>query len=386
MKYRIIERIASGALILVAAVVLSVTAFTQQPPGKIAFTSNRDGNREIYVMESDGSKQLRLTNNNLVDDNATWSPDGEKIAFLSQRASGEFAIFIMNADGSQRTEVIPIVVPSYPRKMISWSPDGRHLVISQTNGLDIVEVSGIGRRFLTNGFDPAWSPDGTRILFASSTNPRTLNTIQPDGSNPRVLLSSISMPFGGITGYPDWSPDGTRIAFVGGDIANQSMFMVNSDGSGARYFLNECGGLAPFSPHGCGVLDSLAWSPESNSLAYSAYGYIYVVDQYGNDRVAISVSGGDSNPSWRPLLNKVSISGQVVTPGGQGLRNARVILSDLNGERWIATTSSLGFYILSNVPVYDGYILSVASRRYRFAARVITADGNLTGVDFVGLE
>ncbi len=76
--------------------------------GRIAYTSDRDGNREIYAMNADGSSEVRVTNNLLFDDHPTWSPDGQKIAILSQRASGEFAIFAMNGDGPGRTEITPV--------------------------------------------------------------------------------------------------------------------------------------------------------------------------------------------------------------------------------------------------------------------------------------
>jgi hypothetical protein len=87
--------------------------------GKIAFTSDRDGNLEIYVMNSDGTGQVRLTNNNILDAHPAWSPDGRRIAFISQRASGAYAIFAMNADGSEKVEITPVNYqpPSFP---YSW--------------------------------------------------------------------------------------------------------------------------------------------------------------------------------------------------------------------------------------------------------------------------
>jgi dipeptidyl aminopeptidase/acylaminoacyl peptidase len=66
---------------------------------KIAFTSNRDGNNEIYVMNADGSNPVNLTRNESNDYWPAWSPDGTKIAFASLR-SGNNDIYIMNADGS----------------------------------------------------------------------------------------------------------------------------------------------------------------------------------------------------------------------------------------------------------------------------------------------
>ena len=68
---------------------------------KIAFTSNRDGNYEIYVMNSDGSEQINLTNNPADDGYTSWSPDGKKIAFTSAR-DGNNEIYVMNEDGSEQ--------------------------------------------------------------------------------------------------------------------------------------------------------------------------------------------------------------------------------------------------------------------------------------------
>ena len=63
------------------------------------FASERDGNREIYVMNIDGSEQIRLTDNPAVDSDPVWAPDGSRIAFWSRR-DGNFEIYVMNADGS----------------------------------------------------------------------------------------------------------------------------------------------------------------------------------------------------------------------------------------------------------------------------------------------
>src|SRR5436190_10123706 len=83
--------------------------------GKIAFTSDRDGNREIYVMNADGTNQTRLTNNAIVDDYPAWSPNGTKIAFASQKPSGDYAIFRMDADGTNRVEITPLQTdPGFP--------------------------------------------------------------------------------------------------------------------------------------------------------------------------------------------------------------------------------------------------------------------------------
>jgi Tol biopolymer transport system component len=78
---------------------------------RIAFTGERDGNREIYVMDADGANQRRLTFTagtvrdpmvESVDENPSWSPDGERIGFDSTR-DGNLEVYVMNADGSGQT-------------------------------------------------------------------------------------------------------------------------------------------------------------------------------------------------------------------------------------------------------------------------------------------
>ena len=73
-------------------------------PRKIAFTTDRDGNEEIYVMDADGSNPTRLTNNSADDGQPAWSPDGSQIAFGSFR-DGNPEIYVMDADGSNQTNL-----------------------------------------------------------------------------------------------------------------------------------------------------------------------------------------------------------------------------------------------------------------------------------------
>ncbi len=120
---------------------------------------------------------------------------------------------------------------------------------------------------------------------------------------------------------------------------------------------------------------------------------------FGDFPTARSVRNAENNPLpvlyWTDgqvaftggtLIEGGSIAGRVLTPSGQGLRNATVTLIDPNGNRWTATTGSFGNYQFENLELGRDYMVTVNSRRFRFATRTINLASNLSGVDMIGLE
>lgn len=83
--------------------------------------------------------------------------------------------------------------------------------------------------------------------------------------------------------------------------------------------------------------------------------------------------------------SSVSISGRVLTSGGQGLRNALVRIVGPQSSL-VVLTSTLGYYGFTDLPAGQSYTLSVASKRYRFESRVVEPSADLTNFDFIGLE
>ena len=172
---------------------LFTPTFAQVPTlhsnGKIAFTSNRDGNLEIYVMNGDGTNQVRLTNNPGIDDHPSFSPDGKKIAFISQNDSGGFSIKLIDPDETNQTHLTTIVHENYPypwhgKDSLSWSPDGRKIAFEENGDIFSINVDGSNRINLTNhpatDIEPSWSPDGSRIIFISSrVFYLTMHTMKP---------------------------------------------------------------------------------------------------------------------------------------------------------------------------------------------------------------
>ena len=205
---------------------------------RIVFTSYRDGNDEIYVMNPDGSGQTRLTDNVADDRDPSWSPDGSRIAFFSNR-DGNDEIYVMNADGSGQTRLTDN--DAFDRYS-SWSPDGSRIIFvsDRDNNPEIyvMNADGSGQIRLTDNaaekWNPSWSPDGSRIAFASAHDGSPeIYVMNTDGSG-QIRLTENAEDWD-----PAWSPDGSRITFVSDRDNNPEIYVMNADGSGQTRLTNS---------------------------------------------------------------------------------------------------------------------------------------------------
>ena len=153
--------------------------FTAHHKPQIAFTSARDGNSEIYVMDADGKNQRRLTDHPATDFSPSWSPDGKKIAFSSYRNGGNIQIFVMDSDGQNPIRLTDGANDQNP----AWSPDGQKIAFDGygeeglpgavwTIQIYVMDSDGRNRKRLTDSpksnLNPSWSPDSKRIAFEST--------------------------------------------------------------------------------------------------------------------------------------------------------------------------------------------------------------------------
>jgi Tol biopolymer transport system component len=256
--------------------------------GRIAF----DNHEDVWAIDADGTDLIRLTDSPGYDFDPSWSPDGTRIAFRSER-SGDPEIWVMNADGSDQRRLAAGLSPA-------WSPDGSKIAYAgpgdilcppgqglECSGLSIMNVDGSGQHRVpdTDGGEyPSWSPDGTRIAFnANLTGDHVMYIVNADGSN-LVDLSVV-----GEGWQVDWSPDGRSVLFASGrDQAApgyDDIYVMRPDGSDIRRLTNQ----KAYTP---------AWSPDGEHVVFSAPG-LFVMDPDGTSVTAIPTSVGETSlPDW----------------------------------------------------------------------------------------
>ena len=245
--------------------------------GKIVFYSKRDGNPEIYAMDSDGSNQTRLTFNEAGDSWGTWSPNGQQIAFGSYRnGENNREIYVMDADGdNQRRLTHHSAYDGYPH----WHPDGKRIVFVSSRGPGIytMDTNGDNIELITEidfGGSPRWSPDGKRIAFTGIIEGNGgIYVIDADGTNLWRLPKpepTVSMPLA------DWSPEGRKILYTE-EAFNQvdNHIMLEESSLGIAILNPPRRELVEFTqiqlPQFISTVNAGGWSPDGRSIIFSGW-------------------------------------------------------------------------------------------------------------------
>ena len=208
---------------------------------RIAFY--RDG--QIWAMDPDGTDQTNLTDDPAGGGDPAWSPDGDQIAFTR---CGEFcSIWVMDADGSNQSPLTNQVGTDNVDSRPAWSPDGTKIAFNSNRdstpelGIDdiwVMDADGSNETNLTNTLDPAdgegkpaWSPDGDKIAYSALPDGGDweIYVMDADGTDQTNITDNEEFDVD-----PTWSADGSKIAFHslrGGDDAGE-IYVMDANGSG----------------------------------------------------------------------------------------------------------------------------------------------------------
>jgi Tol biopolymer transport system component len=309
MKRVYLHVLTAGVLMGAVMFLMSASARAAFPGvnGLIAFTSDRDGNYEVYSIAPNGA-ETNLTNDPASQDaSPAWSPDGRTIVF-----ERDFELYTMDADGGHITQVpgVPAVGPADP----TWSPNGNQIAFdgyTPDGGSDIyiINLDGTGLRNLTvtlpapsvpsNEYNPEWSPDGHEILFTSDReNPVT-------GETPGTYVydlrddsqTKLIDDFGA-----SWSPDGTKIVFSrprnGGPYSDIYVASLSDLAHPTKLTDDPSVNYNPrWSPDGTKIV----FSSNRSDLAGNYQLYVVPSDHLDIPQRLTNDAGADFAPDWQPV-------------------------------------------------------------------------------------
>lgn len=275
------------------------------PDGKkIVFVSDRDKNVNIYVMQADGSNLRRLTDDLYFDNYPVFSPDGTQIAFQSNREDERVQVYLKNINDDSPPRRLTHLSMDTGIAPKCWSSDGTQILLyTNQNGKDqivLADVEPPAKPLLSDDtadlMFPRLSKDGNEILYVASMADHSLELRWSDlvTKRTRTIYRTPANPSSANQIEPAWSPDNSLIAFSTKVNGNSDVFSIRADGTGLKNLTNNPARDSEpiFSPDGSEII-----------FARDNYGkaQLYRMDlNGGNQRRLTNRDGYEQTPAFSP--------------------------------------------------------------------------------------
>jgi Tol biopolymer transport system component len=255
-----------------------VLAFSQTGADQIS-----NGFDELFVMRLDGGQLHRLTFSPWDETHPSWSPDGRRLAFVSDRGgTGEAddEIWVMRSDGTHQRRLTHNKLWD---RTPAWSPTGKWIAFSRGAGartqgdtvvagcpgtfgwqIYLMRPNGTGTRVLGQGYGPAWSPDGRLIAYSRDG---AIVISRADGTGVRAVTTG-SRKGSAFDSDPSWSPDGRRLAFARGSGCgglDDDIYVIDADGRNLRRLTH---GVSLSRPRRHPENGTPSWSPDGRLIMF----------------------------------------------------------------------------------------------------------------------
>ena len=265
---------------------------------QIAFVSTENGNKEVYLMESDGANKRRVTSNGTINLFPSWSPDATSLVYTSFKSGYSDLWMVFRGPRTQGRRLLDLPEAKYRGV---WSPDDGRVAIVMSRGgntdLFTVKKSGRGLERLTRDrsieTSPTWSPDGSELAFVSDRSgaPQIYVKNLKSGEERRLTFQ------GKYNASPAWSPNGQWIAYAAQTGSSFDLYLIDP----------ETGYTTPLVIHPRSDEDP-AWSPDGRKLVFSSNrrgrGDLYRIDVDGRHLARLTHDfGACSNPAWSGWLD-----------------------------------------------------------------------------------
>lgn len=347
---------------------------------QIVFASNREGNYDVYAMNTDGSGLANLTAHEADDTQPAWSPDRQRIAFVSDRG-GSDTVYLLQMS---TLDVRPLTNTLRSATSPTWSPDGKYIACIVQNDdtklsdgdLALVNIEDgritLLKQTLRGEDNLAWSPDGTKLAFsardstAANAN-RDIFVINTDGSGPVINLTNNQAD----DDAPAWSPQGKRLAFQSDRQGDVDVYVMNADG------------LAPTRLTDSPAFDGYpSWSSDGTHIIFVSHrdgsNDIYSMLDNGSDQVSLAPHrGDDTDPAWQPLVRRQPVD-QIIFAANRTNTTHDIFVTNIAGSGLTNLTNDLATDDSTPDWSPDGKRIVYASRQTGsgYAIIVMNSDGS----------